>query len=36
MTPPEVSFIGYGGDDNTIITTSWDRSIKVHLDDRDS
>lgn len=35
VAPPEVSFIGYGGKDNTIITTSWDRSIKVHKDDRD-
>ena len=31
----EVSLIGYGDDDMTIITTSWDKSIKVHLDDRD-
>lgn len=39
ISPPEVSFIGYGGDpntnDGTIITTSWDRSIKVHKDDRE-
>lgn len=31
----EVSFIGYGDDDMTIITTAWDKSIKVHLDDAD-
>jgi WD40 repeat protein len=31
----EVSFIGYGEDDLTIITTAWDKEIKIHKDDRD-
>lgn len=30
----EISFIGYGGDDLTIITTAWDKTVKVHKDDR--
>ena len=30
----EISFIGYGGSDRTIITTSWDRSIKIHMDEK--
>jgi WD40 repeat protein len=30
----EISFIGYGDEDLTIITTAWDRIIKVHKDDR--
>tara|TARA_B110001450_G_scaffold242872_1_gene253589 strand:- start:356 stop:1618 length:1263 start_codon:yes stop_codon:yes gene_type:complete len=30
----EISFIGYGDEDLTIITTAWDRTIKVHKDDR--
>jgi WD40 repeat protein len=28
-------FIGYGDDDLTIITMAWDKTIKVHKDDRD-
>jgi hypothetical protein len=31
----EISFIGYGNEDSTIITTSWDKFIKIHIDDRD-
>jgi len=31
----EISFIGYGDEDLTIITTAWDRTIKIHEDDRD-
>lgn len=31
----EISFIGYGEDDLSIITTAWDKVIKVHKDDRD-
>lgn len=31
----EISFIGYGDEDLTIITTAWDRHIKIHKDDRD-
>jgi len=31
----EISFIGYGDDDGTIVTCSWDRTIKIHDDDRD-
>jgi WD40 repeat protein len=31
----EISFIGYGGDDLSIITTAWDKKIKIHKDDRD-
>ena len=30
----EISFIGYAGEDHTIITCGWDRVIKVHLDER--
>ena len=30
----EISFIGYGGEDHTIITAGWDRTIKVHMDER--
>ncbi len=29
----EISFIGYGGSDHTIVTCGWDRVIKVHLDE---
>lgn len=29
----EISYVGYGGDDNTIITCGWDRVIKVHKDE---
>ena len=32
----EVSFIGYGNDDKTIITCAWDRYIKIHYDNRES
>lgn len=31
----EISFIGYGDDDLSIITTAWDKTIKIHKDDRD-
>ena len=31
----EISFIGYGDDDATIITCGWDRVIKIHSDKRD-
>ena len=30
----EISYIGYGGDDHTIITCGWDKMIKVHLDEK--
>ena len=30
----EISFIGYGGEDRTIITCSWDRVIKIHMDEK--
>jgi hypothetical protein len=30
----EISFIGYGGDDHTIVTCGWDRVIKVHKDEK--
>lgn len=30
----EISFIGYGGGDHTIITCGWDRTIKVHMDEQ--
>ncbi len=29
----EISFIGYGMEDNTIITCAWDRTIKIHTDE---
>ncbi len=29
----EISFIGYGEEDNTIITCGWDKVIKVHSDE---
>ena len=29
----EISFIGYGGNDHTIISCGWDRMIKVHMDE---
>jgi WD40 repeat protein len=31
----EISFIGYGDDDLSIITAAWDRTVKIHMDDRD-
>jgi WD40 repeat protein len=31
----EISFIGYGDDDQTIITTAWDKTVKIHKDDSD-
>jgi len=31
----EISFIGYGDDDLSIITTAWDKNVKIHKDDRD-
>ena len=30
----EVSFIGYGGEDHTIVTCGWDKCIKVHMDEQ--
>ena len=30
----EIAYIGYGGEDDTIITVAWDRKIKVHKDER--
>ena len=30
----EISYIGYGGEDHTIITAGWDRTLKVHMDER--
>ncbi len=30
----EISFIGYGDSDNTIITCAWDRVIKIHMDEK--
>lgn len=30
----EISFIGYGGEDNTVVTAGWDRVIKVHMDEK--
>lgn len=30
----EVSFLGYAGEDHTVITCGWDRVIKVHMDER--
>ena len=30
----EISFIGYGEEDGTIITTAWDRKIKVYKDEK--
>lgn len=29
----EVSYIGYGNDDHTVVTCGWDRVIKVHMDE---
>ncbi len=29
----EISYIGYGGDDSTIVTAGWDRVIKIHMDE---
>lgn len=29
----EISFIGYGGEDHTIVTCGWDRVIKIHMDE---
>ena len=29
-----ISFIGYGGYDYTVITAAWDRTLKVHMDER--
>jgi len=31
----EISYIGYGDEDGTIITTAWDNQIKIHSDDRE-
>mmetsp|Transcript_13115 Transcript_13115/g.9170 ORF Transcript_13115/g.9170 Transcript_13115/m.9170 type:complete len:105 (-) Transcript_13115:1691-2005(-) len=28
----EISFLGYGGSDNTIISCAWDKVIKIHRD----
>ena len=30
----EISFIAYANEDQNIITTAWDRMIKVHRDDK--
>jgi WD40 repeat protein len=30
----EISFIGYGGEDHTVITAGWDKVIKVHMDEK--
>jgi len=30
----EISYIGYGGEDHTIITCGWDKVIKIHKDER--
>ena len=30
----EISYIGYGGEDGTIVTIGWDKTIKVHRDER--
>jgi WD40 repeat protein len=30
----EISFIGYGDEDSTIITCGWDRVIKIHSDEK--
>lgn len=32
QTDGEISFIGYGNEDQTVITCAWDRFIKIHLD----
>lgn len=32
QTDGEISFIGYGNEDHTVITCAWDRFIKIHLD----
>jgi WD40 repeat protein len=31
----EISFIGYGDSDLTIVTMAWDKTLKIHRDDRD-
>lgn len=31
----EISYIGYGGADHTIITIGWDNVIKIHHDEED-
>lgn len=30
----EISFLGYGGRDNTIVTMSWDKRILIHRDEK--
>jgi WD40 repeat protein len=30
----EISFLGYAGEDHTVITCGWDRVIKVHMDEK--
>lgn len=30
----EISYIGYGDSDRTIITTGWDRVVKIHMDNK--
>lgn len=30
----EISFLGYGGKDNTIVTMSWDKRILIHRDEK--
>lgn len=30
----EISFLAYGGEDHTVISAGWDRTLKVHMDER--
>lgn len=30
----EISYLGYGGADRTIISTGWDKAIKIHMDNK--
>lgn len=30
----EISYIGYGDTDRTVVTTSWDKVIKIHMDNK--
>ena len=30
----EISFLGYGGSDMTIISTGWDKVIKIHMENK--
>ena len=29
----QISFVGYGGNDHTVISCGWDKVIKVHMDE---